>query len=130
MAKFALALMLIGASFFVFVVPMGMASDGTKVSPMWLVSIYLIQTMGELCLSPVGLSVTTKMAPVKYASQMMGVWFLAVTAGDCATGLLSIAGVDLSGVGIIALEAAVAAVAGVAIYLSRKKVTRLMADVH
>ncbi|ADI07643.1 putative proton/peptide symporter [Streptomyces bingchenggensis BCW-1] len=130
MAKFSLALMLIGASFFVFVVPMGMASDGTTVSPMWLVSIYLIQTMGELCLSPVGLSVTTKMAPAKYASQMMGVWFLAVTAGDCTTGLLSIAGVDLSGVGIIALEAAVAAVAGVAIYLQRKKVVQLMADVH
>ncbi|MER6145045.1 oligopeptide:H+ symporter [Streptomyces sparsogenes] len=128
--KFALALVLIGASFFVFVVPMGMASDGTKVSPMWLVSIYLIQTMGELCLSPVGLSVTTKMAPAKYASQMMGVWFLAVTAGDCVTGLLSIAGVDLSGVGMIALEAAVAVGAGVAVYASRKKVTRLMADVH
>ncbi|MEU1668045.1 oligopeptide:H+ symporter [Streptomyces sparsogenes] len=128
--KFALALVLIGASFFVFVVPMGMASDGTKVSPMWLVSIYLIQTMGELCLSPVGLSVTTKMAPAKYASQMMGVWFLAVTAGDCVTGLLSIAGVDLSGVGMIALEAAVAVGAGVAVYASRRKVTRLMADVH
>ncbi len=128
--KFALALVLIGASFFVFVVPMGMASDGTTVSPMWLVSIYLIQTMGELCLSPVGLSVTTKMAPAKYASQMMGVWFLAVTAGDCVTGLLSIAGVDLSGVGMIALEAAVAVGAGVAVYASRKKVTRLMADVH
>ncbi|MEU1788009.1 oligopeptide:H+ symporter [Streptomyces sparsogenes] len=128
--KFALALVLIGASFFVFVVPMGMASDGTKVNPMWLVTIYLIQTMGELCLSPVGLSVTTKMAPAKYASQMMGVWFLAVTAGDCVTGLLSIAGVDLSGVGMIALEAAVAVGAGVAVYAARKKVTRLMADVH
>ncbi|MEU9796493.1 oligopeptide:H+ symporter [Streptomyces sparsogenes] len=128
--KFALALVLIGASFFVFVVPMGMASDGTTVSPMWLVTIYLIQTMGELCLSPVGLSVTTKMAPAKYASQMMGVWFLAVTAGDCVTGLLSIAGVDLSGVGMIALEAAVAVGAGAAVYASRKKVTRLMADVH
>ncbi|MGW7596096.1 peptide MFS transporter, partial [Streptomyces rubiginosohelvolus] len=75
--KFAMALVLVGASFFVFVVPMGMAGDGTKVSPLWLVSIYMIQTMGELCLSPVGLSVTTKMAPAKYASQMMGVWFLA-----------------------------------------------------
>ena len=42
-----------------------MAGDGTKVSPMWLVAIYLIQTVGELCLSPVGLSVTTKMAPAE-----------------------------------------------------------------
>ncbi|MFJ5547680.1 peptide MFS transporter [Streptomyces sp. NPDC093225] len=129
--KFAMGLVLIGASFFVFIVPMNMAGDGhTMVSPMWLVSIYMIQTIGELCLSPVGLSVTTKMAPRKYASQMMGVWFLAVTAGDCTTGLLSTAGVDLNGIGIIGLQAALAAVAGLAVFMYRKKVQALMGDVH
>ncbi|MFK4224302.1 peptide MFS transporter [Streptomyces sp. NPDC019890] len=128
--KFAMALVLVGGSFFVFVVPMGMAGDGTKVSPMWLVSIYMIQTIAELCLSPVGLSVTTKMAPKKYASQMMGVWFLSVTAGDCVTGLLSLAGVDLNGTAIIAMQALLAATAGFAIYMYRKKVETLMGDVH
>ncbi|MCX4511267.1 oligopeptide:H+ symporter [Streptomyces sp. NBC_01619] len=128
--KFAMALVLVGGSFFVFIVPMGMAGDGTKVSPMWLVSIYMIQTIAELCLSPVGLSVTTKMAPQKYSSQMLGVWFLAVTAGDCTTGLLSLAGVDLNGTGIIALQAALAAVAGGAIWMYRKKVQELMGNVH
>lgn len=128
--KFAMALVLVGGSFFVFVVPMGMAGDGGKVSPMWLVSIYMIQTIAELCLSPVGLSVTTKMAPQKYASQMMGVWFLAVTAGDCTTGLLSIAGVDLNGTTIIAGQAALAAFAGFAIHMYRKKVQTMMGDVH
>ncbi|MEU8569653.1 oligopeptide:H+ symporter [Streptomyces pathocidini] len=128
--KFATALFLIGVSFFVFVIPMAMSADGSKPNPMWLVSIYLIQTIGELCLSPVGLSVTTKMAPMKYASQMMGVWFLAVTAGDCATGLLSLAGVDLSGTGMIGLEAALAVLAGFAVYMYRKKVQQMMGDVH
>lgn len=128
--KFAMALVLVGGSFFVFVVPMGMTNGGDKVSPMWLVSIYMIQTIAELCLSPVGLSVTTKMAPQKYASQMMGVWFLAVTAGDCTTGLLSIAGVDLNGTSIIAMQAALAALAGFAIYMYRKKVQTMMGDVH
>ncbi|NML53219.1 MFS transporter [Streptomyces sp. R302] len=128
--KFAMGLVLVGASFFVFIVPMNMAGGGDKVSPMWLVSIYMIQTIGELCLSPVGLSVTTKMAPQKYASQMMGVWFLAVTAGDCTTGLLSIAGVDLNGTGIIAVQASLAVAAGFAIYMYRKKVQGLMGDVH
>ena len=128
--KFAMGLVLIGASCFVFIVPMNMAGDGTKVSPMWLVSIYMIQTIGELCLSPVGLSVTTKMAPQKYASQMMGVWFLAVTAGDCTTGLLSLAGVDLNGTGVIGLQAAAAALAGVAVFAYRKKVQGLMGTVH
>ncbi|MEU1077616.1 MULTISPECIES: oligopeptide:H+ symporter [unclassified Streptomyces] len=128
--KFAMGLLIIGASFFVFIVPMNMAGDSGKVSPMWLVSIYMIQTIGELCLSPVGLSVTTKMAPQKYASQMMGVWFLAVTAGDCFTGLLSLAGVSLNGLGIIAMEASMAAVAGLAIYMYRRKVQELMGGVH
>ncbi|MEU2155786.1 oligopeptide:H+ symporter [Streptomyces sp. NPDC019396] len=128
--KFAMALVLVGGSFFVFVVPMAMAGDGTKVSPMWLVSIYMIQTIAELCLSPVGLSVTTKMAPRKYASQMMGVWFLAVTAGDCATGLLALAGVDLNGTSIIAMQAALAFAAGLAIYMYRQKVQELMGNVH
>ncbi|MEU9122043.1 oligopeptide:H+ symporter [Streptomyces sp. NPDC048506] len=128
--KFALGLVLVGASFFVFVVPMGMADAGAKVSPMWLVTIYMIQTIGELCVSPVGLSVTTKMAPQKYASRMMGVWFLAVTAGDCTTGLLSLAGVDLNGTSIIALQASLAAFAGIAVFMYRKKVQALMGDIH
>ncbi len=128
--KFAMALVLVGASFFIFIIPMSMAGDGTKVSPMWLVSIYMIQTIAELCLSPVGLSVTTKMAPQKYASQMMGVWFLAVTAGDCTTGLLALAGVDLNGTLIIGLQAAAAVLAGVAVYMYRKNVQAMMGNVH
>ncbi|MFF2195009.1 peptide MFS transporter [Streptomyces sp. NPDC058157] len=128
--KFSMGLVLIGASFFVFIVPMGMATGDTKVSPMWLVTIYMIQTIGELCVSPVGLSVTTKMAPQKYASQMMGVWFLAVTAGDCTTSLLSIGGVDLNGTWVIGFQAAAAVLAGFAVYTYRKKVQALMGDVH
>ncbi|AZQ71907.1 MFS transporter [Streptomyces luteoverticillatus] len=128
--KFSMAMVLIGASFFVFAVPMGMAGDGTKVSPAWLLMIYMIQTMGELCLSPVGLSLTTKMAPKKYASQMLGVWFLAVTAGDCTTGLLSIAGVDMNGTGTIVFQAALCTLAGVAVWMYRKRIIALMGDVH
>ncbi|MFJ9853292.1 peptide MFS transporter [Streptomyces sp. NPDC101150] len=128
--KFAMAMVLIGASYVVFMLPMQMSADGAKVSPMWLVGVYMIQTMGELCLSPVGLSVTTKLAPQKYASQMLGVWFLAVTAGDCAVSLLSSAGVDLSGIGVLAGEAALAVLAGIAVGLNRKKIAGLMGDVH
>ncbi|MBC7273235.1 MAG: MFS transporter, partial [Streptomyces sp.] len=103
--KFGSGLVLVGASFFLFLAPLSIAEGGHKAAAMWLVAIYFTQTVGELLLSPVGLSVTTKMAPAKYASQMMGVWFLAVTAGDATTGLLSIAGVDLNKTGIVALEA-------------------------
>ncbi|MFI8213574.1 oligopeptide:H+ symporter [Streptomyces werraensis] len=128
--KFASGLMLVGVSFFLFLAPLSIAEGGHKAAALWLVAIYFIQTVGELLLSPVGLSVTTKMAPAKYASQMMGVWFLAVTAGDATTGLLSIAGVDLNKTGIVALEAALAVVAGFAIWMYRNKVKSLMGDVH
>ncbi|MGW5121835.1 peptide MFS transporter [Streptomyces noursei] len=128
--KFSVALLVAGASFFVFLIPMGTATGDTKVTMWWLVLIFLMHTVAELCLSPVGLSLTTKMAPAKYASQMMGVFFLAVTAGDSVTGMLAIAGVDLNGQGMVALEAVAAVVAALAVYASRKKVQSLMGDVH
>ncbi|WP_282792116.1 oligopeptide:H+ symporter [Streptomyces sp. CC224B] len=128
--KFASGLVLIGASFFVFLIPLTMAADGEKVGAYWMVAIYFMHTVGELCVSPVGLSVTTKMAPGKYASQMLGVWFLAVTAGDCTTSLLSTAGVDLNKTGVVGMEATLAVVAGLAVYMYRKKVKTLMGDVN
>ncbi|MEU3554552.1 peptide MFS transporter [Streptomyces fragilis] len=128
-AKFAGGLALVGISFFVFMLPLVASGDG-KVSPWWLVLIYFCQTVGELMLSPVGLSVTTKMAPAKYASQMMGVWFLAVTAGDAVTGLVAEAGVNLDRTGFVALEAALAVLAGFAVYMYRGKVKQLMGDVR
>ncbi|KES03546.1 amino acid transporter [Streptomyces toyocaensis] len=128
--KFASGLMLVGVSFFLFLAPLSIAEGGHKAAALWLVAIYFTQTVGELLLSPVGLSVTTKMAPAKYASQMMGVWFLAVTAGDATTGLLSIAGVDLNKTGIVAMEATLAVVAGVAVWMYRNKVKSLMGDVR
>ncbi|MFI6879385.1 peptide MFS transporter [Streptomyces sp. NPDC050400] len=127
--KFAAGLVLVGISFFVFLLPLTASGDG-KVSPWWIVLIYFCQTVGELCLSPVGLSVTTKMAPAKYSSQMMGVWFLAVTAGDAVTGLLSNNGVNLDTKPMVAVEAIAAVLAGLAIFMYRKRVKELMGDVH
>ncbi|MFD7431989.1 peptide MFS transporter [Streptomyces sp. NPDC059818] len=131
--KFASSLTLIGISFVVFLIPLiDTAANGGRVSPMWLVAIYFIQTVAELCLSPVGLSVTTKMAPAKYSSQMMGVWFLAVTAGDSLTGLLTSPQLDvnLNTSAAVAVEAVLAVVAGFGIWMYRRKVTKLMGDVH
>ncbi|MFE5828331.1 peptide MFS transporter [Streptomyces erythrochromogenes] len=131
--KFAAGLFFVGVSFFFFLIPIVLTANGQEASPMWLVGIYLIMTVGELCISPVGLSVTTKMAPAKYASQMMGVWFLAVTAGDSITSLLSdpaVFGVALNGTGAVAIEAILACVAALAVFMYRKKVKALMGDVH
>ena len=66
-----------------------LASGGVlKVSPWWLLVSYAIQTVGELLLSPVGLSTMTKLSPRKYVGQMMGIWFLATSVGNLIAGLV------------------------------------------
>ena len=60
-----------------------------KVSMMWLVSLYLLHTFGELCLSPIGLSAVSRLSPPKFASLMMGVWYLSSAAANKAAGVLS-----------------------------------------
>jgi proton-dependent oligopeptide transporter, POT family len=90
-AKFALGLAFAGIGFFLMIFAAGrvVASGGTVlVSPWWLVASYFFQTVGELCLSPVGLSSMTKLSPRKYVGQMMGIWFLAAAVGNLIGGLV------------------------------------------
>jgi POT family proton-dependent oligopeptide transporter len=60
-----------------------------KVSMMWLFGLYLLHTIGELCLSPIGLSMVVKLAPAKFASLLMGVWFLSTASANKFAGTLS-----------------------------------------
>ncbi|HMA49838.1 MAG TPA: hypothetical protein VKP60_08805, partial [Magnetospirillaceae bacterium] len=61
-------------------------SSNGKVSMAWLLIAYLFQTMAELCISPVGLSMTTKLAPARFASAIMGIWFLTNFGGNFLAG--------------------------------------------
>lgn len=81
-SKFVLGLVLVAAGFGVLIVAARLAATGVKVSPMWLVMTYLLHTLGELCLSPVGLSAMSRLAPARIASLTMGVWFLATAVGN------------------------------------------------
>ena len=84
--KMTLALLVMGLGFAV-LVPGAMASDrGGLANPWFLVGLYALHSIGELCLSPVGLSFVTKVAPVKFASLMMGVWFLSNSLGNLVGG--------------------------------------------
>ena len=87
-AKFALGLLMVGSGFAILVVASSLAADGVKVSPWWLVVTYLLHTWGELSLSPVGLSATTKLAPARVVGLMMGVFYLAIPVGSAAGYLL------------------------------------------
>jgi POT family proton-dependent oligopeptide transporter len=85
-AKFALALLFMGLAFLLLIPAGAIAQGGVKVSPMWLVGAYFIEELGELCLSPVGLSVVTKLAPTRIVGLMMGVWFLSNALGNKLAG--------------------------------------------
>jgi POT family proton-dependent oligopeptide transporter len=87
--KFALGLFLAGLGFWIMIYAAKavVASGGqTLVSPWWLVGSYFFQSVGELCLSPVGLSSMTKLSPRRYVGQMMGIWFLASALGNLIGG--------------------------------------------
>jgi POT family proton-dependent oligopeptide transporter len=89
-AKFSLGLFFAGVGFLLMIPAANavVSSNGSlKVSAMWLVGSYFFQTVGELCLSPVGLSSMTKLSPRKYVGQMMGIWFLASAIGNLIGGL-------------------------------------------
>jgi proton-dependent oligopeptide transporter, POT family len=80
--KFSLALLFAGLSFLVILLPAYWGGTDSLVSPMWLVLSYLIVVFGELCLSPVGLSATTKLAPAAFSAQTMSLWFLSSAAAQ------------------------------------------------
>ncbi len=87
--KMVLGLALLATGFVFMVVGGSHADTGVTVSPMWLVWAYTFHTWGELCLSPVGLSYVTKVAPARLASLLMGVWFLANAAANSIAGAVA-----------------------------------------
>jgi POT family proton-dependent oligopeptide transporter len=87
--KMGMGLVLLGVGFLVMMWAAELVvSSGGKVGPTWLVLAYLFHTFGELCLSPVGLSNVTKLAPAKFVSRMMGTWFLGTAMGNTIAGLV------------------------------------------
>ncbi|MCX6628085.1 MAG: peptide MFS transporter [Candidatus Solibacter sp.] len=85
-AKFSLGLLLGGLAFAILIPAAYLVVSGSKVAPYWLVGTYLLQTLGELCLSPVGLSAMTKLAPARAAGFIMGIWFLSTSIGNWLAG--------------------------------------------
>jgi POT family proton-dependent oligopeptide transporter len=86
-AKFTLGLFFLSLSFLM-IVPAAkyFQQAHERVSPMWLVGLYFLQMLGELCLSPVGLSMVTKLSPARIVGLMMGVWFFATAMGNYVAG--------------------------------------------
>ena len=129
-AKFALALLFVGLAF-VLLMPAGaIAQGGVKISPLWLVAVYFIEELGELCLSPVGLSVVTKLAPKQVVGLMMGVFFLSNALGNklagWSAGFISTTPLPT----LFGVTAAVTLGAAAVMFLLIKPVQRLMGGVR
>ena len=88
-AKFAVGLMILGAGFVVMMGAAAVVAGGSQAGPSWLVATYLLHTMGEMALSPVGLSAMTKLAPRRLVGQMMGMWFMCTGLGNVIAGLIA-----------------------------------------
>jgi POT family proton-dependent oligopeptide transporter len=84
--KFTFGLLFVSAGMFVIAIA-SLFIGGGKVSPLWLIAVFFIHTIGELCLSPVGLSTVTKLSPARMVGMMMGVWFLATSIGNYLAGM-------------------------------------------
>jgi len=131
--KIGWGLILLGVGFLVMVAASRLALVHGRVSAQWLIVTYLLHTLGELCLSPVGLSAVTKLAPPRLVGQMMGVWFMATSLGNLLAGLL--AG-NVSGENLAAMPlqffyvALVVSIAGAALLLLAKPIQRLTGGIE
>ena len=131
--KFGLGLLGLSAGFFV--ISWGTATDAAAVAagsvPVgWLVVTYFLHTVGELCLSPVGLSSMTKLAPRSRVSQMMGIWFVAAALGNLFAGLMAGQIEDLPASDLFSFVAMLVGGGGVVALLLSPFVKRLMGDVE
>jgi POT family proton-dependent oligopeptide transporter len=135
-AKFGVGILLVGVGFLVLVAGAQMTGRGAPTPVIFIFLIYLLHTMGELALSPVGLSAMSKLSPVRMLGLMMGIWFLAMAGGEYVAGMISAAtGSEGGGNSPAALERVldvyttigwVAAVAGIAVMAVAPWIKQLM----
>jgi POT family proton-dependent oligopeptide transporter len=131
--KFAIGLALLSLSYLVMYVAAGYVAAGARVLPTWLLFTYFLQECGDLCLSPVGLSSMTKLAPPRFVGQVMGLWFLALALGNNLAGQLSgqYDAHNLQSLPDLFLRIAVWTMVAAGVMLLLKPVTRrLMGDVR
>jgi len=130
-AKFSIGLILLGLGFGVLAwASMLTAGQTRQVGPQWLILTYLFHTCGELCLSPVGLSTVTKLAPHRKVGQMMGVWFMSISLGNLIAGLVAGRFETLPLPQLFGTVFAFTAGAGLILAILVKPIRRLMGGVH
>jgi POT family proton-dependent oligopeptide transporter len=121
--KFAFGLLGVGLGFVVLIPGAQMAATGVRVGASWLLAVYLLHTVSELCLSPVGLSSMTKLAPARIVSLMMGVWFLGASVGNFLGGQSASFYEAMPLAQLLAAVAALPIAAGMLMFAFRRQLT-------
>ncbi len=124
--KFSYGLIGVGLGFLVLVPAANLAAGGGLVSPLWLSATYLIHTWAELCLSPIGLSSMTKLAPSRIISLMMGVWFLGASVGNYMGGEMAGLYASMPLQNLFGVVGLFGVVAGVIMLVFSGKLTQMM----
>ena len=127
--KFSFGLIGVGVGFAILLPAARMAGSGVQVSAFWLTTTYLIHTFAELCLSPVGLSAMTKLAPARIVGLMMGVWFLGASVGNYLGGRLAGFYESMPLPNLLGSVAAFAIFAGVVMLAFSAPLKRMMGEV-
>lgn len=128
--KFSLGLLFAGLSFLVMVIPASIHGNETLASPLWLVLSFFLVVVGELCLSPVGLSTTTKLAPAAFSAQTMSLWFLTSAAAQAINAQLVQYYENISQVVYFAALGGVSVILGLIVLMISPKIQRLMKGVQ
>jgi len=127
--KMVFGLALLGIGFLFMVIGGRLADAGALVSPFWLVATYFLHTTGELCLSPVGLSYVTKVAPLRLASVLMAGWFLANGAGNKIAGSLAALSGSMSHASFFMIFFVTSMIAAALLFFLVPRINRLTAGV-
>lgn len=142
--KMTIGLIMLSLSFVVLLPAAQMIDAGSStVSPIYLVAVYFIMTLGELCLSPIGLSMVSKLSPIRFSCLMMGVWFLSTASSNIIAGLLSslypdpskstpmLLGIPIDGfTSFFMIFVIMSAVAALILMLLNKKLSKMMYGIH
>lgn len=127
--KFSIGLLLVAFGFVLMVIASAFAETG-KVSYLWLMGVYLFHTLGELCISPVGLSMVTKLAPVKFASLLMGTWFLSSFFANFVAGYFAGCYDSLKTTEFFMIPAVITGISSVVLFLLAKPIIKWMHGVE
>lgn len=128
--KFSIGLVLAGLSFVLLMLPGLLYGVEGRVSPLWLIGSFFIMIAGEMCLSPVGLSVTTKLAPKAFEAQTLAIWLLADASSQVINAQIARFYTPQTESAYYGIVGAVAVIAGIILYFNRKPIQKLMGNIH